>query len=73
MDELASDSDNEKRLFQACKERETKKRRAAAAALKKRPRQEGAAKQPSSSGGPRPPFLGRNQLGHVTPVQGGVI
>ena len=52
-DKLASDSDDEKKLFQAHKEPETKKRRATAAF--KRPRQKGAAKQPSTCGGPRSP------------------
>ena len=53
-DELASDSDDEKKLYRARKERETKKRQAAAA-LKRKPRQEGAARQPSGTGAPRPP------------------
>ena len=61
-DKLASDSDDEKRLFPAHKEPETKKRRALAA-FTKRPRQEGAAKQPSSSGGPRPPAPRMNPIG----------
>lgn len=53
-DELASDLDDEKKLYWARKEQETKKRWVVAAFMK-RLRQEGAAKQPNSSGGPRPP------------------
>ena len=70
-DELASDSDDEKRLFRASKEQETKKRQASAD-FKKRPRQEGAAKQPSSSDEPRPPASRTKPISDVTLVQGGV-
>ena len=41
-DKLASDSDDEKRLYKARKEREAKKRKAASASKRKPPRQDGA-------------------------------
>ena len=52
-DELASDSDDEKRLYRAQKERENKKWKAMAA-LKKKPRPEGPTKQHNGGAGMRP-------------------
>ena len=49
-DELASDSDDEKKLYKARKERETKNKKAATA-FKRKPRQEGAMAGQTSSGG----------------------
>ena len=70
-DELADDSDDEKRLYRAQKKCESKRHKTTAA-LKKKPRQEGAAKQYNNSVGVRPPGK-RSRLGLVTTVEVGVI
>jgi len=58
VDELASDSDDKKRLYKAHREREAKKRRAA----KRKPRQEGAnLPRQSNSGGTAKPSLNRTR------------
>ena len=78
-DELASDSDDEKKLYRARKEREKEreaKKWRATATLKKKPRQEGATRRLDSQTAVEERDLlqqKQSRLGPVTPVQGGAI